>query len=184
LILLSLFSLFIYYIFNLLKNKKIELSEEKISIKKLSQRKIFIYIFLGLISLFLGGKWTVEGAVAFAKLIGMSEYFISLVLIALGTSLPELVTSIVAATKKNVDLAVGNAVGSIIFNIFWVLGLSSFINPISVPMFAFIDVAVLLLATLLIFLFMFTAGRHKLDRAEGCLLILSYCIYMLYLVQR
>jgi cation:H+ antiporter len=183
-ILLSFFIIFLYYTFELTRKDRNKSKEIEIDIKRLSRTKIVIYIFGGLIGLYFGGRWTVNGAIALARLWGMSEYFISLTVIAIGTSLPELVTSIVAALKKDVDLAVGNIVGSNIFNILWILGISSIITPLVIPKFIFLDMAVLLISTILLFLFMFIGKKRILERWQGILFVLGYLIYIIYLVFR
>ncbi|MEM4182029.1 MAG: hypothetical protein QXX68_02655 [Candidatus Pacearchaeota archaeon] len=154
------------------------------NIKNLSFQKIFVYIVVGLISLYFGGKFAVEGTVALAKLFGISEYFISLTIIAVETSLPELFTSIIAAIKKDADLAVGNALGNNIFNIFWILGISSLIIPIKIPSFAIIDLLILLSVTFLLFIFMFIGKKHELERWQAIIFVLMYIIYIYYLVIR
>jgi len=184
LILILFFIIFLYYIVGLIKNSKEGVKEEQLKIKNLSAKSIGSYIILGLVSLYIGGKWTVEGAVALAKLIGLSEYFISLTIVAVGTSLPELVTSIIAALKKDIDLAVGNVIGSNIFNIFWVLGISSLITPISIPSFGIIDLSVLLVASFLLFLFLFIGKKHEVERWQGVIFVLLYILYIVYLILR
>ncbi len=184
LILLMFFAIFLYYIFGLTRKGKDEPKNKDIQIEKLSTLKISVYIIGGLIALYFGGNWTVEGAIAIARLFGMSEYFISLTIIAIGTSLPELVTSIIATKKGDPDLAVGNAIGSNIFNIFWVLGISTLITPILIPKFAIIDLGVLLLANIGLFIFMFSGVKYKLDRWEGVLFVLMYVAYIIYLIIR
>ena len=183
-ILLLFFAIFLYYVFELSKRNKSQMTDEKLDIKQLSSLKIFLYILAGLIALYFGGKWTVDGAVSLARLFGMSEYFISLTVIAIGTSLPELITSIVAALKKDMDLAVGNIVGSNIFNIFWILGLSSLITPIAIPTFAIIDLLVLLVTTFLLFLFMFIGKKHELERWQGITFVILYVFYIVHLILR
>lgn len=183
-ILLLFFGIFLYYVFELAKKNKSQLEENKLEIKKLSSTKILLYILGGLVALYFGGKWTVEGVIALARLIGMSEYFISLTIVAIGTSLPELFTSIIAALKKDVDLAVGNIVGSNIFNIFFILGVSSLIAPIALPAFAIIDLSILLGITFLLFLFMFIGKKHELERWQGITFVLLYIAYIVYLIIR
>ena len=184
LILLSFFGIFLYYVFELTKKHKTKVENNEIEIKKLSSLKITLYILGGLVGLYLGGKWTVDGAVAIAKLFGMSEYFISLTIIAIGTSLPELITSITAALRKDIDLAVGNVVGSNIFNIFWILGVSALIVPITIPNFAIIDLSILLLVNFFLFIFMFVGKKHELERWQGVVFVLMYVAYIAYLIMR
>jgi cation:H+ antiporter len=184
-ILLLFFSVFLYYVFEMArKGKNKELRDEKIEIKKLSSLMIAAYIIGGLIALYFGGKFTVEGAIALARFFGMSEYFISLTIVAIGTSLPELITSIIAAIKKDDDLAVGNVVGSNIFNIFLVLGVSALINPIIIPATAIFDLSVLLITTTLLFLFMFVGTKHELKKWQGIAFIGLYVAYIIFLLIR
>ncbi len=183
-VLLGLFGVFLYYVLKKSRQSRANLIDTKIEIERLSKKKIFFYIAFGMIALYFGGQWTVNGAVALARLMGMSEYFISLTIIAIGTSLPELITSIMAAIKKDVDLAVGNVIGSNIFNILWVLGATSIIRPIAVPGLAIIDLYVLLGATCLLFMFMFIGKKHELDRWQGIIFVLLYALYILYVIFR
>lgn len=183
-VLVLFFIIFLYYVFGLARKNKLKLDDKKIEIKKYSGRIIFLMIIGGLIALYFGGKWTVDGAILIARAFGLSEYFIGLTIVAVGTSLPELVTSIVAAIKKQNDLAVGNIVGSNIFNIFWILGLTAIINPIVIPVSANIDLLVLLVATVLLFVFMFLGKRHELDRWQGIMFVIMYVVYVVYLTGR
>ncbi len=184
-ILILFFSIFLYYVFEIAKkNKEIIVETQENDFKKLSNTTLLLMIVGGLIGLFLGGKWTVDGAVAIASAFGLSEFLISATIIAIGTSLPELITSIVAALKKNVDLALGNIIGSNIFNIFWVLGLTAIIQPLKFPEFIAIDLIILLFATFLLFLFMFTSWKHRLDRWEGIVFLLIYASYIINLIIR
>ena len=183
-IFLLFFAIFLCHVFELAKRNKSQMKDDKIEIKKLSPIKIFLYIIGGLIALYFGGKWTVDGAVSLARLVGMNEYFISLTIVSVGTSLPELITSITAALKGDPDMAIGNIVGSNIFNIFWILGVSALIAPIAIPTFAIIDLTILLGATFLLFLFMFIGRKHELERHQGIIFILLYICYVVYLLKR
>ena len=127
----------------------------------------------------------VIGAVNIAESWGMSEAFIGLSVIAIGTSLPELATSSVAAYRRNVDIAVGNVVGSNIFNIFIVLGISGVVKPIPFNPVNNIDVIVMISATVILFLFMFIGHPSKtIQRKEGGVLVLLYAAYMGFLIYR
>lgn len=183
-LLLLFFAIFLYYVFELAKRNKSQMEDNKLEIKKLSSLNIFLYIAGGLLLLYFGGKWVVEGAVALARFFGMSEYFISLTIVSIGTSLPELITSIVAGLKGDSDMAVGNVVGSNIFNIFWVLGISAIISPIIIPSFAIVDLLILLGTTFLLFLFMFIGKKHELEKSQGIMFVLSYALYIFYLIKR
>lgn len=117
-ILLLFFAIFLYYAFESAKNT---VAEQQDDIVTLPVWKSVLFLMLGLLGLYFGGTWTVDGAVVIAQYFGLSDFLISVTIIAIGTSLPELVTSVIAARKGDVDLAVGNIVGSNIFNIFWIL---------------------------------------------------------------
>lgn len=186
LILLFFFGIFIYYTGELIYIKKLKKKKEKVKTKipSLSNTKITGLILLGLIGLYLGGKWVVDGAVFIALQFGLSEFLISATIIAIGTSLPELVVSVTAALKKDIDLAIGNIVGSNIFNILWILGITALITPIIIPSFINLDIAFLLITTLLLLLFMFTGKRQIIERKHGILFILLYIFYIIFLIIR
>lgn len=137
---------------------------------------------VGIGGLFGGGELTVRGAVEVAGLLGVSERIIALTIISAGTSLPELVTSVVAAGKGRNDLAVSNVVGSNLFNIFFILGVSSVISPVVVEPGGLFDLLALLLVSLLVFLFIFTRRGRRIDRWEGAALIVVYLGYLGYLL--
>lgn len=172
LVLLSFFVIFMYYTFGI---SKAEGKGEKIKPKPMSISILFLV--LGLVGLFLGGKWTVDGAVAIAQGFGISDAVIGLTVVAIGTSLPELVTSIVAALKNQADIAIGNAVGSNIFNVFWVLGLSSTVNPLPFTNENTLDVLFAVSAAFILFLVMFIGKKHTLYKWEGSLFVALYVSY-------
>lgn len=142
-------------------------------------------ILVGLFGLVWGGDLVVRNAIYLARAFNVSEALIGLTIISIGTSLPELVTSVLAVLKGDNDIAVGNVVGSNIFNVFFILGLTATISPLTVPGFVMADVTVLIGSTLLLFLFMFL-GRHKyvLNRLEGLIFLALYAGYLGYLIQR
>ncbi|MBK8413237.1 MAG: calcium/sodium antiporter [Bacteroidetes bacterium] len=179
LVLLGFFSIFIYYIFAIAKAETLVESY----VAPMPLPKAVLFIAIGLIGLVLGGKWIVDGAVVMASGMGVSESLIGLTIVAIGTSLPELATSAVAAYKKNTDIAIGNVVGSNIFNSFWILGFSALINPIPVLQRNNIDFAMNILASVLLFAFLFIGKRHMLERWQGVAFILVYIAYVVYLVQ-
>lgn len=150
----------------------------EVPIKDVPVFKSLLLIGLGLIALFFGGKYLVDGAVVIAKYLGMSEKVIGLTIIAVGTSLPELATSVVAAYRKKADIAVGNIVGSNIFNIFFVLGTTSVISPISFDPSANFDILVTILASVLLFLATITFRKQRIDRIEGVVFLLIYTGYI------
>ena len=181
-ILLALFAMFLYYMFDMAKKdqKRINIKQSVVD----SNWKIAGMFIVGLVGIYFGGKWVVDGAVFIAGQFGMSEYLISATIVALGTSLPELVVSVTAALRKNIDLAVGNIIGSNIFNILWVFGIIPFIAPLKVPGFIAFEIGVMFLVTLLLFVFMFVWGKHELDKREGIVFLSLYVLYIVYLIIR
>jgi cation:H+ antiporter len=180
LILLVLLGFFLYYTFGLSKIK----SDRADEIKVYSLLKTWIFIILGFIFLFLGGKLVVDYAVIIAREFRVSEKLIGLTIVSMGTSLPELATSVVAAIKKRSDLIVGNVIGSNIFNILLILGVSAQISPISYDTVFNLDVAILALGTVFLFIAMFTLKPRKLDRWEAFVLLIIYIVYMVFIISR
>ncbi len=182
LILLCFFIIFLYYVFGISKSEA-DVPPIDAELKKmLSPIASVGYLILGLTGLVVGGKWIVDSAVEIARMFNLSESLIGITVVAIGTSLPELATSATAAIKKESDIAIGNVVGSNIFNVFWILGASAVVNPLPFLSSNLIDLGVNILASLLLFTFMFLGKRHVLERWEGLLLLLLYLSYMAYLV--
>ncbi len=175
LILLSFFAIFIGYSIKLMLKGSFE---EEISVKNYSLLLASALVVIGLIMLYLGGRIIVIYAIRLAESFGLAERIIALTIVSAGTSLPELATSVVAAKKKNVDIAMGNIVGSNIFNVFFVLGLSAVISPIPLKGAANIDLLVHIGVSLLLFVFLFTGKGRRLERWEGLLFILVYILYL------
>lgn len=182
LILLVFFSLFMVYIFSIAKEKDIEIVTELDEIKKISKLRSIVYIILWLIGLAVWGKWIVDGAVQIAMLFGVSQSLIGLTIVAIGTSLPELATSAIAAYKKETDIAIGNVVWSNIFNIFWVLWLSAVIHPLSFTQASNPDILMTIGASLLLFVVLFIGKKHVVQRWQGVLFVLLYLAYVVFLV--
>jgi len=180
LVLLSFFIIFLYYSGSIAK--RIEGMEELVPPKQYGLARSLVWVILGLIGLTLGGKWIVDSAVQLALRFGMSQSLVGLTIVAVGTSLPELATSAMAAYKKNVEIAVGNVVGSNIFNIFFVLAASSIIKPLPFKETNNIDIGMVILAELLLFAFMFTGRKRLLDRWEGVVFLVIYFTYIGYLI--
>src|SRR3990167_7329805 len=178
-ILLSFFIIFLYYTFGISKTAG---SGPDVVVKNRSSLKSGIIIVIGLTGLTLGGKWIVDSAVTIAESLKISQAVIGLTVVAIGTSLPELATSAIAAYKKNTDIAIGNIVGSNIFNIFWILGISSVIAPLPFSAALMRDVAVTLVATFLLFVFMFVGKKHILERWQGVCFTLAYVLYLTVIV--
>ncbi len=179
-ILLLFFAGFIFYVFKQMKSG-VEPIEE-ITYEHKSNLKIWGLIIIGLAGLIIGGQLVVENGVQLATQLGVSEKIIGLTIIAIGTSLPELLTSVVAALKKNTGIAIGNIIGSNIFNIFLILSVSSLIAPISYNFSFNTDIFILIGGTLFLFLMMFIGKRHKLDRWGTASLLIFYLAYTFYLV--
>lgn len=180
LILLLFFGLFMFYIARTMKNGPG--SEEGGPIKLYSTWVSVLFIVLGLAMLVGGGSLVVDNAVAIAKHYGLSEKLIGLTILAAGTSLPELATSAVAAYRKNTDIAIGNVVGSNIFNIFFILGVTGVIRPTPYNAVMNFDLYILGASTVLLMIFMFTLNQRKLDRWEAFLMLMAYFAYTIILV--
>lgn len=178
-VLLGFFAIFMAYTFALAKasGPLMEVPDAQMGVMK-----AVFFIIIGLVGLFFGGKFLVEGAVDIARSLGVSEAVIGLTIVAAGTSMPELATSVVAAFKKNSDIAIGNVVGSNIFNIFFVLGISATIRPIPFAFSSNFDVIILFAASMLMFLFVFLSKSKKINRIEGIIFILAYVAYTLALI--
>lgn len=172
------FTAFLFYMFRQMKNEE----NIAVSYQHKSNLKIWGLILLGFTGLIIGGQLVVDNGILIATNLGVSEKVIGLTIIAAGTSLPELLTSVVAATKKNSDIAIGNVIGSNIFNILLILSVSSFINPISYNQKFNLDILILIGGTIFLFMAMFTGKRKRLDRWESSLLLGFYLIYTFYLV--
>lgn len=181
LILLSFFVIFLYYTALVAKNNR-EKSEQ--AVEEMPFGKSTLFIILGLIGLAAGGKLVVDSAVAIATWLGISQAVIGLTVVAIGTSLPELMTSAIAAFKRKADIAIGNVVGSNIFNIFWILGISAFIRPLPFNPTANIDVIMVVLASFMLFIWMFIGKKHILQRWQSAAFLAVYGLYMVALVMR
>ncbi|MBS4535811.1 calcium/sodium antiporter [Clostridium sp. D2Q-14] len=185
-VLLAVFLVFIYYLVEMAlssndKNENNTLIETE-EIKEKTLTKSILFIALGMTGILLGSKWVVSSSTSIALSLGMSETLVGLTLVSIGTSLPELVTSIVAAFKGESDIAVGNAIGSNMFNIVFILGITSVIKPLPIESKVFFDMLYLLVATAITYLFATTGKRT--NRFEGMFLSLSYIGYMTFILIR
>lgn len=143
--------------------------------------KDLIALLIGLVGLYFGAEWLIEGVIAIAKLHGISEKFISVTVVAFGTSVPELVTSVVAAYRKETDISVGNLIGSNVFNILAILGITAMFKPISIsPAINSMDIYFMLGISLLIFPLMYFG--KKINRLKGSLLLLVYFVYIYFAI--
>lgn len=181
-ILLAIFAVFMTYSIILGRNEG-EALEEQAEERKISIYRCLIYIALGIAGVVAGGTLTVNGAKMMAAALGMSETVIGLTVVAIGTSLPELVTSMVAAKKNQNDIAVGNVIGSNVFNILFILGISSTISPIA-PNDAFVITDAIVLTGIMLFTFMAGLPKKKINRPSGIVMILIYVAYTAFLLVR
>ncbi|MDO9577426.1 MAG: calcium/sodium antiporter [Candidatus Cloacimonadales bacterium] len=180
LILIGSLVLFFFYVLGISK----EIIPSSVEIHLYPIPKSVIFVIIGIIGLFFGGNIVVKNAVSIARMLQVSEKFIGITIVALGTSLPELVTSVVAVKKKRYGLAVGNVIGSNLFNIFFVLGITALIKPIVYPISMNIDFYFLIIITLILFITMFTGRKRQLDRWEAVTFIFLYVFYIIFLIYR
>lgn len=179
LILLGMFAFFLWYVFRQMK-KDVEIHVDS---KEWSGLKIAGMIFFGLGGLVAGGKLVVVNAEALALDLGVSEKIIGLTIVAMGTSLPELVTSVIAGIKKNNDIAIGNIIGSNIFNVFLILGICSVVRPqVFNPDFN-TDILMVVGGTVFLFIAMFSGNKNKLDRWEAGLFLAAFITYTFFLIK-
>jgi cation:H+ antiporter len=176
LILLCFFIIFLYYTAGIAQDTSGVTGQLHKTIYSLKKSAVFIIV--GLVLLIFGGRWIVNGAIDAAKMLHISESVIGATIVAIGTSIPELATSVVAASRKNPDIAVGNVIGSNIFNIFFILGISSTIRPLQIHSSDIIHFAAAIIASIILFVCMFTGKKKIIDRWEGWLLLTGYIIYV------
>lgn len=175
-VILIFFMVFIYYLITLAKSGTAEDIETKYTLKQ-----AVLYTILGLIAIVVGGNYVVESATNIATYLGVSQKFIALTIVALGTSLPELVTSVVAARKGKQDLAIGNVIGSNIFNICFVAGFpAAFLGNIIPSSSVTVDLIVMILATIMLFFFSYSS--KKISKKEGISFLIVFVIYYGYLI--
>lgn len=161
---------------------EIEGVEECDNMKELSYGKSILFLIVGAAAIAFGGDLTVDTASRIAIELGMSQTLVGLTIVSIGTSLPELVTSVIAARKNEVDMAVGNAVGSNIFNILMVLGISSAISPVALIRENIIDIVLLMVFSVMVWIFAGT--RKKIERKEGIIMVVVYLVYCAYIIAR
>ena len=181
-VILLFFAIFLYSIITTALQSRENNSAEDAQKPKYSMGKGILFSILGLAGIIGGGQLVVNSATSIAQSFGISEALIGLTIVAIGTSLPELVTSIVAAKKGESDIAIGNVVGSNIFNIFFVLGASSAISPINISGFNIIDMFIMVGVVMLVYLFCIT--KRSVSRIEGFVLTALYIGYLVYIIMR
>lgn len=169
------------YMYSLLSDAKNDRKKEKTSKGKVTLKEI-LFIIIGLIAIVGGGELVVNSATAIAKIIGISDSVIALTVVAVGTSLPELVTSVLAAKKGEDDIAIGNVIGSNIFNILMILGFSSIVNPLTISHNSLIDMIIMVIAGILVYVF--ALKDQKITKPRGIVMLILYFSYIGYLLVR
>ncbi|PAE21144.1 sodium:proton exchanger [Bacillus sp. 7504-2] len=182
LILLLFFAIFMYYVTEIALNSREQGLHEESNKKTGSWGKNIVFTIGGLAGIILGGNIVVDSSTTIAYSLGMSETLVGLTIVAIGTSLPELITSVTASYKKLSEIALGNIVGSNIFNILFVLGASSAISPLPVDGKLFTDV--ILMIGLTILLFIFSRSNYRIGKIEGVIMALTYVAYMVFIIMR
>jgi len=175
-ILVIFFGVFIYYLLNMVRNKVTKEDKKEV----LPMPKCILFIILGLAGVIIGSNLVVDSSIYIANVIGISERVISLTIVALGTSLPELVTGITSTRKGEYDIVIGNIVGSNIFNILFVVGTTGLITPVVFETGFLIDSMISVAAGILLWICVFK--QHKLNRAGGVIMLLGYVAYFIYLI--
>ena len=188
-IFIVLFAVFIYTMvrsaLNARKGGNTAVSEEEAEVEKVAVLPIWkclLFVVIGIAGIAIGGTWVVDGATVVATAAGMSETLVGLTIVSIGTSLPELVTSVVAAHKKEVGMALGNAIGSNIFNILFVLGFAGVISPMTFIMENVIDIIILIVFSAIVWIMAWT--KEKLIRLEGGIMVALYAVFMVYICIR
>lgn len=180
-IILLFFAVFLYYIFEVVRKSREKTTVEQQTSNETWEKNVFLTI-LGLGAIIFGGDLVVKNSTEIAYTFGMSETLVGLTIVAIGTSLPELVTSITAALKKQSEIALGNIIGSNIFNILFVLGTTSVITPLAVSSKIFIDIILMIVFTIL--LLIFSRTRFAVGKYEGIMLASAYVLYLIFIIMR
>ena len=177
-LLLAFFAIFMRYTFSIAKADSPDTEE----IKPMPMWKAALWIIGGLAGLIFGGRYFVDGASGIARSLGVSESVIGLTLVAAGTSLPELATSVVAALKKNPGIAIGNVIGSCLFNVFFIIGTAATISPLPLGGITQTDMLTLVGASVLLWFFGLVIGDRKITRVEGTFMVLCFIAYTAWLI--
>ena len=180
-LLLVLFGAFMVYIFRSIKTDR-DLNGETVA--PISTGQVIFLVIIGFAGLIIGGKLMVDNAIKIAETLNVSQQIIGLTIVAAGTSLPELATSIMAALRGKKDLAVGNIIGSNIFNILFILGTSVLIRPVDYDLAFNLDGLILVFGTIFLLVAMFTGKKGKVDRWEAAVFLIAYIIYLVYLINK
>lgn len=177
-----LFLLLIAYIFMLIIKSRRESTNMPIGTTHLTMPKIILYILIGLVGIILGGNFVVDSAKEIALSLGMSETLVGLTIVSIGTSLPELITSVTAAYNKKTDIAIGNAIGSNIFNILLILGLTDMISPIATTNIMLIDTLIMIITIIITYILAY--DKSDFNRKDGIILVTIFIIYTIYIILR
>jgi len=180
-VMLSFFVLFLIYLFQTARKSEVKELEEVV---KTRTRKSLAHILFGALGLYFGGELIVNNAITIAQHLRINEFVISASIIAIGTSLPELVTSVTAAKKGKIDMAVGNIVGSNIFNILWILGVTSVVKPVMVLNFIKADLLILMATTIVLFLTIYINKNQEITKSRGIIYVILYAIYISFIILR
>lgn len=179
-ILLFFFFLFVLYVYKMARQE----NHDEPECTPLGPVRSAVYILLGVVGLYLGGRWTVDGAVALARVAGVDDALIGLTVLAIGTSLPELIASAVAAWRNQADMAVGNVVGSNIFNLLWILGLTASFVELPFEVVSNSDLVMVIFSSSLLILALVSGRQNTIQRGHGVLFVLLYAAYLAYVIQR
>lgn len=178
LVLLGFFLIFLYYSFGIAK----KVPDTDTVVPTYGKARTVLMIIFGLAGLIISGKFLVGAATDIALALGVTERLVGLTIVAIGTSLPELVTSIVAARKGQPDLAIGNVIGSNIFNVFLILGVTSLIAPLPISSAALLDMLITVGCSLVVFIFLFIGKRNMISRWQGATMVTAYAVYLGFLI--
>lgn len=181
-ILLFFFGLFMLYVYKMTKDSAT--SRTAAETPPMSLFRSMVLVGVGVLGLYLGGQWVVHGAVRIASGMGFSESMIGLTVVAVGTSLPELFASAVAAHRGHTDIAVGNVVGSNIFNMLWVLGLTAVVSDLPFDVVSNTDLAMVIFATTLVIVAVVFGRKRSIERWHGAVFLLTYFAYLAFLINR
>lgn len=174
--------LLIAYLVFMIYEAKTESSSMPVGTTHLTSTRIAIYILIGIIGIVIGGDLVVDSAKDIALSVGMSETLVGLTIVSIGTSLPELITSVTAAYNKKTEIAIGNAIGSNLFNILFILGLTNTISPITTTNIMFIDAIIMIIFTIITFILAY--DKNDFNRKDGIILVSLFIIYMIYIILR
>lgn len=181
-ILLFFFALFMLYVYKVTKARSAPRESEEI--RPVALPRSLLLLALGMLGLYLGGRWVVDGAIVIARGWGLSESLIGLTVVAIGTSLPELMASAVAAYRGKTDIAVGNVVGSNIFNLLWVLAISALISELPFNLTSNTDLVIVIVTSTLIIVAMAVGRKSVINRGHGVAFVLAYAAYLAFVIHR